>query len=392
MDWRADIRAIGSLMKREMGILAGDRMYWFMMLVAPVFCFLFFMDLLDEGLPSRLPVAVVDRDNTTTSRSLVRSLNSFAQVEVAMRTADFREAREALQKGEVYGIFYIPPHFRRDASTGEEPTLSFYTNDTYFLAASLLYKDMRLLGSLASGSVRQTLLLAKGEGGPTLTAKLMPIALDTHPLGNPWLSYSIYLANFLLPAFLCMFVMLTTAYSFIQELKRRTAGGWLSEGNGSVIVALTGKYLAQGLVFVVMGTLCLSLLYGYGRFPMNSGFFPMFLAMVLMVAASQGFALFVSGLVSRGRIILSACALWCVLSFSICGFTYPVRSMPWLAEWASNLFLMRHYFLIYIDQALNGIGMAYSWQNYAALLVFALLPLMVLRRLRKNLEGNRYLP
>lgn len=118
----------------------------------------------------------------------------------------------------------------------------------------------------------------------------------------------------------------------------------------------------------------------------------MFLAMVLMVAASQGFALFVSGLVSRGRIVLSACALWCVLSFSICGFTYPVRSMPWLAEWASNLFLMRHYFLIYIDQALNGIGMAYSWQNYAALLVFALLPLMVLRRLRKNLEGNRYLP
>ena len=309
-----------------------------------------------------------------------------------MRTADFREAREALQKGEVYGIFYIPPHFRRDASTGEEPTLSFYTNDTYFLAASLLYKDMRLLGSLASGAVRQTLLLAKGEGGPTLTAKLMPIALDTHPLGNPWLSYSIYLANFLLPAFLCMFVMLTTAYSFIQELKRRTAGGWLSEGNGSVVVALTGKYLAQGLVFVVMGTLCLSLLYGYGRFPMNSGFFPMFLAMVLMVAASQGFALFVSGLVSRGRIVLSACALWCVLSFSICGFTYPVRSMPWLAEWASNLFLMRHYFLIYIDQALNGIGMAYSWQNYAALLVFALLPLMVLRRLRKNLEGNRYLP
>lgn len=392
MDWRADIRAIGSLMRREMGILAGDRMYWFMMLVAPVFCFLFFMDLLDEGLPSRLPVAVVDRDNTTTSRSLTRSLNSFAQVEVVMRTADFREAREALQKGEVYGIFYIPPHFRRDASTGEEPTLSFYTNDTYFLAASLLYKDMRLLGSLASGAVRQTLLLAKGEGGPTLTAKLMPIALDTHPLGNPWLSYSIYLANFLLPAFLCMFVMLTTAYSFIQELKRRTAGWWLSEGNGSVVVALTGKYLAQGLVFVVMGTLCLSLLYGYGRFPMNSGFFPMFLAMVLMVAASQGFALFVSGLVSRGRIVLSACALWCVLSFSICGFTYPVRSMPWLAEWASNLFLMRHYFLIYIDQALNGIGMAYSWQNYAALLVFALLPLMVLRRLRKNLEGNRYLP
>ena len=363
-----------------------------MMLIAPVFCFLFFMDLLSEGLPFRLPVAVVDQDNTATSRSLVRSLNTFAQMEVVMRTADFREAREALQKGDVYGIFYIPADFRRDASVGGEPTLSFYTNDTYFLAASLLYKDMRVLGSLANGSVQQTLLLAKGEGGPTLAAKLMPIALDTHPLGNPWLSYSIYLANFLLPAFLSMFVMLTTAYSFIKETKRRTAGEWLRLGNGSVVVALTGKYLTQGLIFVLMGTLCLSVLYGYGQFPMNSGFFPMFLAMVMTVLASQGFALFVSGLVSRSRIALSACALWCVLSFSICGFTYPVRSMPLLAEWASNLFLMRHYFLIYIDQALNGISMAYSWQNYAALLVFALLPLFVLRKLKRNMADNRYLP
>lgn len=392
MSLKADIRAIGVLMKRELQILAGGRIYWFMMFVGPLFCFLFFMDLLKDGLPTGVPVAVVDKDNTTTSRSLVRSLNAFAQTEVVMRTADFAGAREALQKGEIYGIFYIPAHFRRDASTGKTPTLSFYTNDTYFLAASLLYKDMRMQGSLASGAVQQTLLLARGESDPVLTAKLMPVALDTHPLGNPWLSYAIYLANFLLPAFLSMFVMLATAYSLAKELKRRTASEWLRLGNGSVVVALAGKFLLQGLVFVAMGLLCVSILYGYGRFPLHGGFFPVFLAIVMTVFASQGFAIFVTGLLRRSRIALSACALWCVLSFSICGFTYPVRSMPLLAEWASNLFLLRHYYLIYIDQALNGIGMAYSWTNYVALLVFIALPLLVLRRLGKDLAGDNYLP
>ena len=78
--------------------------------------------------------------------------------------------------------------------------------------------------------------------------------------------------------------------------------------------------------------------------PLNSGFFPMFLAMVLMILASQCFALFVTGMTRRSRIALSACALWGVLSFSICGFTYPVRSMPELAQIGSNLFQMRHYF------------------------------------------------
>ena len=235
-------------------------------------------------------------------------------------------------------------------------------------------------------------MLAKGEGGPLLAAKLMPIVLDTHPLNNPWLSYAVYLANFLLPAFLCMFVMFTTVYSISEEIKRRTSREWLEAGNGSIIVALMGKLVPQALIFTAMGMLALSMLYGYAHFPLNSGFFPMFLAMVLMILASQCFALFVTGITRRSRIALSACALWGVLSFSICGFTYPVRSMPELAQIGSNLFQMRHYFLIYVDQALNGIPMIFSWQSYAALMVYLFLPIFILPKLKLDLLEFKYLP
>ena len=122
-----------------------------------------------------------------------------------------------------------------------------------------------------------------------LAAKLMPIVLDTHPLNNPWLSYAVYLANFLLPAFLCMFVMFTTVYSISEEIKRRTSRGWLEAGNGSIIVALMGKLVPQALIFTAMGMLALSMLYGYAHFPLNSGFFPMFLAMVLMISSLSVF-------------------------------------------------------------------------------------------------------
>ncbi len=387
-----NIKALVVLMKREVRMLARRRIYWFVMFFAPLFCFLFFMDLLKDGLPKKLPIAVVDEDNTTTSRSLIRSLNTFAQTEVAVRTTNFSEAREALQRGEVYGIFLIPSDFRREVSTGGIPVLSFYTNDTYFLAGSLLYKDMRMQANLANGAVQQTLLLAQGKGGPLLKAKLMPIALDSHPLNNPWLSYAVYLANFLLPAFLCMFVMFTTVYSISDEIKQKTSREWLETGRGSIIIALMGKLIPQALIFMVMGMLYLSMLYGYAHFPLNSGLFPMFLAMVLMILASQCFALFVTGMNRRSRIALSTCALWGVLSFSICGFTYPVRSMPELAQIFSNLFQMRHYFLIYVDQALNGIPMIFSWQNYMALVVYLFLPIFVLPKLKSDLLEYRYLP
>ncbi len=380
------------LMKREFRRLASFRIYWFMMVFAPAFCFIFFADLLKQGLPMKLPIAVVDEDNTTMSRQLVRSLEAIPQTEVVLRTAVFSQAREAMQKGDVYGLFHIPTDFRREVSVGKRPVISFYTNDTYLLPSSLAYKDMRLQAVLANGAVQQALLLAKGQGGPQLQARLMPVVVDTNPLNNPWISYAIYLASVLMPAFMFMFTMFTACYSISHETKEKTAGEWLAQAEGSIVRALLGKLLPQTLIFLIMGLLYLSILYGYMHFPLNSGFFPMFLAMALLVISAQGFALFVTGLVRRNRIALSVCALWGVLSFSISGFTFPATSMPQLIQVVCNLFPVRHYYLLYVDQALNGIPMLYSWQSYLALALFMVLPLFTLPKLKLDLKENRYLP
>lgn len=57
-----------------------------------------------------------------------------------------------------------------------------------------------------------------------------------------------------------------------------------------------------------------------------------------------------------------------------------------------QLFPLRHYFLIYVDQALNGYSMAYSWSNYMALLIFMLLPFFVVHRLKEALIYYKYMP
>jgi hypothetical protein len=80
-------------------------------------------------------------------------LVAFEQTEVYMKTMSFTEARQEMQKGNVYGIFYIPSGFAVDATSGKQPRLSFYTNGTYLIAASLLFRDMKTMSVLA-GAVR----------------------------------------------------------------------------------------------------------------------------------------------------------------------------------------------------------------------------------------------
>ena len=383
---------LSALMKREFRRLASRRIYWFILILAPAFCFIFFADLLKQGLPMKLPIAVVDEDNTSLSRQLVRSLDAMAQTEVVMRTASFKKpGKRCKQAGSTVFSIYRRISDRRCLSV-KRPEISFYTNETYLLPGSLVYKNMRLQAALANGAVQQTVLLAKGGGGPLLKARLSPITVDTFPLNNPWISYAIYLASILMPAFVFMFAMFTATYSISQETKEKTAADWLRRSNDSIVLALLGKLLPQTLIFVTTGLLYLSILYGYLHFPLNSGFFPMFLAMLLLVLAAQGFAIFVTGIARRNRIALSFCGLWGVLSFSVSGFTFPVPAMPQLMQLMSDLFPMRHYYLLYVDQALNGIPMAYSWKPYLALVLFVLLPLLTLPKLKLDLQENRYLP
>ena len=127
---------IGSVARRELRRLTTQPIYLFCMVGAPLICFIFFLSLMGKGLPTDLPLAVVDEDNSATSRSLIRQLDAFEQSRVALLTASFEEARQAMQRGEVYGIIRVPARFSVEATTGKQPTLSFYTNGSYLIAAS----------------------------------------------------------------------------------------------------------------------------------------------------------------------------------------------------------------------------------------------------------------
>lgn len=386
------MRRIGWIGRREMRRLVAHPVYLFCMLGAPLICVVFFLSLMREGLPADLPVAVVDLDRSATSRNLVRQLDAFEQTSVVLQTQSFTEARESMQRGEVYGIFYIPSDFAVKATTGKQPQLSFYTNATYLIAASLLFRDMKTMSVLAGASVGLQTGLAKGHTEAQLMAQLQPIVIDTHPLGNPWLNYSVYLNNTLLPGIIQLMIFLVTVFSIGSELKYDTARSWLRMGGDSMTVSLLGKLWPQTLVFTLVGFLYSALLYGYHAFPLQSGWGPMLAAMFLLVIASQAMGVFMIGVLPTPRLGLSFASLFGMISFSIVGFSFPVPAMDPTLQALSLLFPLRHYFLIYVDQALNGRELFFSWTEYASLAAFLVLPWLVGRHLKKALLYFKYLP
>ena len=360
------------------------------MIIAPLLTFAILMYMMSAGLPNKIPVAVVDLDNSSTSRALVRQLDAFAKTDIKFKSLSFKEARIAMERAEVYGIFTIPEDFAKDAVSGNRPKIVFYTNNAFLISGSLLFQDMKMISVLASASVGLKMGEAKGYTQGELMPVLQPISIEAHVIGNPMLNYSVYLNNVLTPGILFLILAMFTISALGSEVKSGTGRQLLDLSGGSIVKAVFGKLLPYTALFLILSLFFMSVLYGYNHFPLHSGFWPMCAAYLCLILSAQGFGLILLAVFPNYRLALSSASLLGMISFSITGFSFASMAMSPILYGLSFLFPLRHFFLIYVDQALNGIPLGYSAYHYAALLGFFLVGLLLMGRIRRFLYENVY--
>lgn len=381
-----------SIIKREIRRLASRPLYIFGMVIAPLFTLVFFLSLMKDGLPENLPIAVVDNDNSVISRKLMRQLDAFRQTHTVMRCADFHEARRAMQEGKIYAIFYIPSNMEKDVLASRQPKVSFYLNNSYLIAGSLLYRDLRTISVLGSAAVTREMKVARGQTEKQAMIDLQPIIVDTHPLGNPLCNYAVYLCNMIVPGVLNILIMLLTVYSLGSELKTNTASSLLNQAEGRILPCIIGKLIPHVLIYFLVITLIDVVFYKYLQFPCANGILSMLADSYMLILASMSLSVFLFGLFPVMRLSLSMASLISVVSISLAGFSFPVTEMHHVLKAWSAVIPLRHFFLIYVDQALNGLGFAYTWHSYLALSVFLFLPLVMMPRLRSIYKSFKYEP
>ena len=380
-----------AIFRRELHIFAHRPLFLFTMIVAPVLCIVFFTTLMSDGLPTKLPAGLVDEDDTHVTRIVTRILGSMEETDLVTRYPSFTEARRAMQRGEIYGFFYIPRGLTEDAIANRQPCLSFYTNETYFVPGTLLMKDLRYASELSGLALTRENLYGKGLTEQQAMGILQAIVIETHPLNNPYLDYSVYLNNIILPGILILLIMLSTTYTIGLEWKRGKQRELYSLSGYSSTVALVGKLLPQTVLFSFMFIFYDVYFYKFLMFPCNSGIGAMMLLGVVTVLAAQAFGVFLFGaFIGQMRLSMCLCSLWGTVEFSLPESTSRVPAMSGFLQGLSWLFPLRHYYLIYVNQALDGYSALYVWPSVVVLLAFLLLPCTVLWRYRTAFLKYKY--
>ena len=365
----------------------------FMIVVIPVVTAWFLLDLMKPGGIERVPVAIVNLDNSAMSRNLERNLGAMQGVDIKMHCVSHSDAMTALQRGDVLGAFYIPARLEEQTLAGLKPKVSYYINYAYFSPSSAQYKGFKTVSVLANGAIAKTMLDATGMVSERdVMATLQPILTHVHGINNPWTNYGYYLNLSFIPCVLALIIMLTVVTSVGNEFKYNTARQWLDNSGGSIMAAITGKMLPMTVLFSAVGWTIQFIMFRLYDLPLHCNPWNMIVAMLLFVLACQAFALLMLCVTPNYRYGATLCTLLGMLSFSFCGFSLPAEAMyPWI-ETIGYMVPVKHFFLISIDQALNGIDIYYSRFYYAILIGFILLPMPLLFRIKRECKNTVYVP
>ena len=350
----------------------------------------FFMTLMQRGAAEEMPVAVVDLDQSSISRRLIHEMQATPSVDIQLVTNNYSEARLAMQKGEIYGIFVVPDGFYRHLASFKRPRVDFYVNNAYTVGGNTAYKQMLTIANLVSGAFQREVLRKKGMTDDLIMRRVQPITVEGHMIANPWGNYMIYLVSIVLPGILGVIALMLTMFAVGYELKKQTSKEWLRAAHGNYTVAMIGKLLPYTVLFLTLGVACYMMLFTIAGFPVVGSHWRLFFGLLLFIMAMEIMGVVLIGCVPRLRDALSIGALYSMLGFSLSGFTYPNMGMLPFIRALSNLEPLRHYYIIYVNEALMGAPFINSIPASMALVAFIIPALCVAPRLHHALKYQNY--
>ena len=384
------LNCILKVFRREDKIMRSRPIYLYGTILVLAFSAVFLLTLMREGLPQKVPVGVVDLDNSYISRSAIKQIDALQGIKIVKSFSSFKEAREAMQRGEIYGFIEFPDGIYRDAVNGLHPTLPCYYTEAYMVPGTLAYKNFLTMANVLNAGVRRATLRAKGVDEQMIMAQLQPITIDTHSICNPYISYAIYLISILWPGILSLCIIVMTVFTIGFELKMKTTPELLETAGGSIINALIGKLLPYFIIYTILGVSFEVLAYKILGYPLMGPFWVMILTVILLVLSSHAVGIFFIGLFPVLRDALSAASLYSVLGISMSGMTFPVEMMIPPMQGFAQIFPIRQYYLIYVKWAMLDSGVGECWFNILGMCIFLLLPFLVLTRLNSAMVKLNY--
>lgn len=334
-----------------------------------------------------IPTAILDRDNSPSSRALIARFREAESFAVDFHPVDEYELERLLNSGQAALGLVIPPRFSRDLAAGRPTQIQVLADGTQTNPAllSLGYVNQIVRGYSSEIEVRRL-----DQSGQRVTYNNLPSVINNvRAWYLPEMRYIHFNAVSMVALAVVMLGILLAAAGIVREKESGTLEQLmvtpirpmeliLAKVLPLVVLEIIGLTIGIGLSFFV---------FGVAPHENPFGSLSLFIALsTLAFLASAGIGIWIA---TYARNLMQALLMAFFILFPVMflsGTITPISAMPRWLQSIALLSPMTHYLSLALDIFLKGVGLGVTWQHAVILTTFTAAILWIaLRRFRRSL-------
>lgn len=306
------------------------------------------------------PVAILDLDRTSESRSLSQRVASSPFFQVKQNLSSHSQVEPLLREGEVVSVLEIPKDFGRELNAGRTAQVGIVLDGSDANTAGLVGN---YLSGIAQDMGMSRLLVRQRKlvGDP----KFAGIELRSRVWFNPELESK----WFMVPGVLAMTIFLTTIMASSNAIVKEREIGTMEQ---LIVTPLRGWELAIGKIapyfltstWVVTVVVVLAWIV-FGVKPLGN-LLLLYPAIWLFLLSSLGVGLLISTFAqTQQQAMVMASFFMMPMTIYLSGFTFPIQNMPVWLQNLTYLIPLRYFLVVIRGIYLKGASFMDLWQQWA---------------------------
>jgi len=374
------IRRLWPIIRKEFLHLLRDPRSLLLMFLLPVFMLILFGYAVSFDVKN-IPLAVYDQDNSTASRAFIERFTRNGYFNLVEKMRSDNDIPDRLDSGKARVILNIPDDFSKRLQAQETAKIQILVDgsDPNWASSALAYINS-ILQTYQQDRIRAVFI----KRGSLLT---LPIDLIT----RIWYNETLRSLNFFIPGLICVILMqmsaTLTSLTIVSEKEQGTM-------EALVVSPIRKNELMLGKVlpYVIIAFLDVILVTGIGVFWFGVPFkgsvvFLLFSSFVFLLGAMSIGVLVSTNARSSQEAIQVALLTTMLPAILLSGFVFPIENMPLILQAITYVLPARYFLTILRGIFLKGIGLAYLWPEFSALLILSFLILFAsVRRFKKRIE------
>ena len=309
-------------------------------------------------------LGVQDEDRSPASRRLVDAFDRGENFDVLATLESPAAATRALDAGAVRAVLVIPRGYAADLAAGRTAIVQVLVDGADSTSATT---TIGYAGAIVREHSGATTIAALRRRGVPARDGFPPLEMRARFWYNPEQKSVNYIVPGLIAVILMMLSTLLTALTVVRERERGTI-------EQLIVSPLKAHELILGklLPYAVIAFFDVLLVMGSGRVLFGvriAGSIPLLLVLsVLYLVAALGIGLLISVVSPTQQTAMTAGILASQLpTLLLSGFIFPIRAMPEIVQWLTNLIPARHFLVIVRGIFLKGNNLSQLWPQALAL-------------------------